>query len=88
MSVFHSAELLIPPERLLPDWAVIACDQFTSQPDYWRTVREQAGEQPSACHIIFPEAELGSGEAEHIASINAAMRRYLNEKLFRFWRCC
>ena len=83
MSVFRSAELLIPPERLLPDWAVIACDQFTSQPDYWRAVREQAGEQPSACHIIFPEAELGSGEAEHIASINAAMRRYLNEKLFR-----
>ena len=83
MSVFCSAELLIPPERLLPDWAVIACDQFTSQPDYWRAVREQAGEQSSACQIIFPEAELGSGEADRIASINAAMRRYLDEKLFR-----
>ena len=83
MSVFSSAALLIPPEALLPDWAVIACDQFTSQPEYWRAVRKQAGEKPSACSIIFPEAELGSDEQAHIASINETMRRYLDANLFR-----
>ena len=83
MAVFQSAELLIPWEELLEDWAVIACDQFTSQPEYWRQVRERVGKKPSACHIVYPEAELGKNEDERIASINARMREYLNGKVFR-----
>jgi hypothetical protein len=83
MSVFSSADFLISPEALLPDWAVIACDQFTSQPDYWRAVRAQVGDRPSAYHIVFPEAELGSGEEARIASIDGTMRRYLDAELFR-----
>lgn len=82
MAVFQAAELLVPHRELLNNWAVIACDQFTSQPEYWRAVREQAGEEPSAYHIIFPEAELGSDEDARIKSINAAMRRYLNGNVF------
>ena len=83
MSVFSSCELLLPSGEHLPDWAVIACDQFTSQPDYWKAVRGQAGGQPSAYRIVFPEAELGSGEEARIASINETMRRYLDANLFR-----
>ena len=82
MAVFQAAELLIPRAELLENWAVIACDQFTSQQEYWRAVREQVGELPSAYHIIFPEAELGEEESARIASINADMRRYLAEDIF------
>ena len=84
MAVFQAAELLIPHRELLGNWAVIACDQFTSQPEYWNAVREQAGGAPSAYHIIFPEAELGRDEDTRIQSINAAMRRYLNENVTSF----
>ena len=83
MSIFQAADLLIPHEAALPDWAVIACDQFSSQPEYWRAVREQTEGKPSAYHIVFPEAELGRDEEERIFSINAAMRSYLDAGLFR-----
>ena len=83
MAIFQAADLLIPREELLPDWAVIACDQFTSQPDYWRKVRERVGSRPSAYHITFPEAELGVDEAGRIASINRAMEDDLTGWIFR-----
>ena len=68
MPIFQAADLLVPHKALLPDWAVIACDQFPSQPDYWRDVRERVGAKPSAYHITFPEAELGGDEEGRIAS--------------------
>ncbi len=84
MAVFQRTELLVPWEELLEDWAVIACDQYTSQPDYWRGVRERVAKKPSACHIVYPEAELGGDDEEtRIAAINAKMREYLNGKVFR-----
>ena len=82
MAVFQAAELLIPRRELLENWAVIACDQFTSQPDYWRAVREQVMEKPSAYHIVFPEAELCGKRDARIASINETMHRYLDEDVF------
>ena len=83
MSVFTSSELLIPREELLPDWAVIACDQFTSQPEYWADVRRQTEGRPSAYALTFPEAELGGDREGRIASINESMRRCLEIGLFR-----
>ena len=83
MAVFQAAELLIPHSEFLENWAVIACDQFTSQPDYWREVRERVGDQPSAYHITFPEAELGVSRAERIASIKDHMRKYLDGGIFQ-----
>ena len=77
MSIFTCADLLIPEEPLLPDWAVIACDQFTSQPAYWAAVRKQTEGRPSAYHITFPEAELESDRVSRIASIHDNMRRCL-----------
>lgn len=48
-------------------WAVIACDQYSSQPEYWEEVREKVQNAPSALHLILPEVELGSGrEKEEI----------------------
>jgi hypothetical protein len=63
----------------LTRWAVIACDQFTSQPDYWQKVDKLVGRAPSTFHIIFPEVYLEKpGEMERIGSIQSSMRSYLD----------
>ena len=74
MSIFRSAGLMIPRQESLSNWAVIACDQFTSQPEYWEAVRTQVGTQPSSYHLIFPEAELGASDPQaRIEAIHHAM---------------
>ncbi len=65
-------------------WAVIACDQFTSEPAYWEEADRIAGDAPSALRLILPEAELGSENVgEKIAAIRESMRSYLASGLFR-----
>ncbi len=64
-------------------WAVIACDQFTSDQAYWRRVRETVGDAHSTLHMILPEADLGSvDEAAAIERINATMDEYLKNDVF------
>ena len=76
--------VLLPKENVdLKKWAVIACDQFTSQGQYWQQLKEYCGET-SALNIIFPEYYLDKGDMEErIQSINTYMRRYLTEGVFR-----
>ncbi|GAP07084.1 MAG TPA: DUF1015 domain-containing protein [Anaerolinea thermolimosa] len=76
-------EILIPRKDIdLKKWAVIACDQFTSQPDYWDQVRAFVGNAPSTFHLILPEVYLGSpDEPERVAAIQATMRAYLDQNL-------
>ena len=84
MNVFKATDILLPQNVELEKWAVIACDQFTSDPVYWQRVRSFAGDGPSTIHLILPEAELGSNdEAKTVQSINAAMERYLKEGVFK-----
>lgn len=76
---------VLVPNVLLPGagsdffkWAVVACDQYTSQPEYWENAERIAGDAPTALHLILPEAYLGKpGEAERIEAIKASMRDYL-----------
>ncbi len=82
-TVFHSADLLIPEEALLPKWAVIACDQYTSEPEYWEAVKREAGDAPSALNLIFPEAWLKQDREARIAFINRSMEDCLNRRIFR-----
>lgn len=83
MNIFKSTDILLPGNVDMEKWAVIACDQFTSDRGYWQRVRKCAGDGPSTIHLILPEAELGSEkEAQAVASINAAMERYLQENIF------
>ena len=88
MPVFQRTDLLIPRDELLPRWPVIACDQFTSQPEYWRRTAETVGSAPSAYHIVFPEAELGEDPDERVASIVRTMREYLASDVFRSFPQC
>ena len=81
---FLPADILLPQVEDMSKWAVIACDQFSSQPAYWERVRETAGDAPSTIHLILPEADLGSErEAALTAEINKTMRRYLDDGIFR-----
>ncbi len=83
MSVFQSTEILLPKDVELERWAVIACDQFTSDPAYWERVRKFAENHPSTINLILPEADLGSkNEAECVKCINAAMEEYLAKGVF------
>lgn len=77
-------EILIPkPEFNLKKWAVVACDQYTQDREYWRRVSETAGDGPSALKIILPEVYLeDNGKTERIASIRETMRSYLENDIF------
>ena len=82
-NIFQPANVLLPRDADMTKWAVIACDQFTSDKAYWDRVRATAGDAPSTINLILPEAELGSPrEAEEIADINRTMARYLDEGVF------
>ncbi len=74
-------EILMPANGIdLTKWSVIACDQYTSQPDYWQKVKDEAGSSPSTLHLTFPEIYLKDHDADsRIQKINEAMTRYLNE---------
>lgn len=83
MNIFKSADILFPKDADLSKWAVIACDQFTSDPAYWQRVRANAGTSPSTINLILPEADLGTNnEADAVKAINAAMEQYLNDGVF------
>ena len=79
---FKSANILLPQNTSMESWAVIACDQFTSDKEYWKRVRNHAGNNYSTLHMILPEAELAAATDETIANINAHMKRYLDENVF------
>ncbi len=80
---FTSADILLPQVSNMNQWAVIACDQFTSQPEYWDRVRETAGTAPSALNLILPEAELSDVTPQRIARINEKMEQYMVEDVFK-----
>ena len=83
MTCFQPADILLPRDVDMNKWAVIACDQFSSEPEYWQRVREHVGEAPSSLHLIFPEAELRQEPEKRIAAINARMADYERAGLFR-----
>ena len=71
--------ILLPrPGVDLGKWAVIACDQFTSQPEVWKAMESSIGDSPSTLHCILPECYLGTPDEEgRIPRINRMMREYL-----------
>jgi len=80
---FYPADVLLPKDADMTRWAVVACDQFTSQPEYWQAVEKTVGDAPSALRLILPEASLNAPDVdERIAAVNAAMSEYLDGGLF------
>lgn len=77
---FGSADILLPrfigePEKG-EKWAVIACDQHTSEPAYWKAVKNRVGKQPSTLQMILPEAFLSQMNEQTLSDIATTMRSY------------
>lgn len=86
MNVFLPADILLPKTDAIEKWAVIACDQFTSDNAYWDRVRTTAGDAVSAINLILPEAELGTAlEEEHTAMIHKTMDEYVDGDVFQVY---
>lgn len=80
---FYPADILLPKHCDMHKWAVVACDQFTSQPEYWQRVERTVGEAPSTLRLILPEAKLHAPDVEEqIAAINRSMEQYLEQGVF------
>lgn len=75
----HVPTLLLPKVGVsLPAWAVVACDQHTSSPEYWNETARLVGDHPSTLRLVLPEASLATGDrAASIAAINQRMTEYL-----------
>lgn len=75
--------ILLPKQGIdIEKWAVVACDQFTSEPEYWNKVEELTKHVPSTFHIILPEVYLESpNKQDRIDSINKEMQRLLDKEL-------
>ncbi len=81
---FYPADILLPADADLTKWAVVACDQFTSQPEYWQAVEETVGEAPSTLRMILPEAKLNAPDVDSaIDAINDTMKDYLDRGVFQ-----
>ena len=80
---FRPADILLPKDCEYSKWSVVACDQYTSQPEYWQRVAEYVGRAPSALRLILPESCLEGPNVEtDIMEINNTMSRYLREGRF------
>ena len=81
---FRPADILLPQGCDYDKWAVVACDQYTSQPEYWERVEGRVGRAPSALRLILPESSLDGPQVEmDITDINATMAAYLREGRFK-----
>lgn len=78
---FNPANILLPNNGIdMEKWSVIACDQFTSQADYWDAVEKYVADAPSTLNVVFPEIYLGTTtKQERIKYINNTMDTYLTD---------
>lgn len=83
-TAFSPANILLPQDCGLTKWAVVACDQYTSQPEYWERVDQFVGDAPSTLRLILPESKLESEHVEEeIQKINQTMEQYLEKGRLR-----
>lgn len=80
---FKAGNILIPKDADMYKWCVVACDQYTSEPDYWNEVKTIVGDEPSTLNLTLPEIYLEDEDVEDkIKKINENMKEYLDKDLF------
>lgn len=77
-------DILLPNSSInLEKWATVACDQFTSQPEYWKELEDYSEGAPSTFNLIYPEVYLNlPDKTERIEKINSTMNKYLADGVF------
>ena len=84
MTIFGKQPILLPKKCDLSKWAVIACDQYTTNMNYWQELYDYIGDAPSTLHITFPEIFLKDADIQpRIDKINAEMKRYTEIGFFK-----
>ena len=84
MIPFKRANILLPKDVDMTKWSVVACDQYTSEPEYWKEVEEIVGTSPSTLNLILPELYLEEDDTlDRIKKINMTMEEYLKEGIFK-----
>ncbi len=78
---FYPCDVLLPKSDF-EKWAVVACDQYTSEPSYWQEVENIVADTPSAYNIILPEAYLNDDNSDRIEKINKTMNAYIENGVF------
>lgn len=83
-TAFHNANILLPKSDTdMTKWSVIACDQYTSEPEYWDKVYSEVGSSPSTLNLILPELFLGKNDVDsRISAIHSSMDKYLSDGIF------
>ena len=78
-------QVYIPKQNIdLRKWSVIACDQFTSEPEYWHEVEKIVGDSVSTLHLILPEVYLENEDKdERVKQIHSTMKKYVEDDLFQ-----
>ena len=81
---FKRANILLPKKNVdMSKWSVVACDQYTSEPEYWKEVAEIVGKEPSTLNLVLPEVYLEENDvSERIKKINENMKNLLKDNFF------
>lgn len=85
-AAFLKSEFLIPSEIDMNKWAVIACDQYTSDRGYWEEVNDKVGDEPSALRLILPEVYLEKDNSVRVSKINESMQGYLDSGILKGYK--
>ena len=86
-TAFRPADILIPKNADMTRWACVACDQYTSDRDYWEKASEFVGDAPSALRLILPEVYLNDKDVgERIENTHKKMEEYLSRDMFTEYR--
>ncbi|MCM1314770.1 MAG: Maf family nucleotide pyrophosphatase [Prevotella sp.] len=86
-TAFHNADILIPENVDMNKWSVIACDQYTSEPEYWNEVYNKVGDAPSTLNLILPEIFLENDDvSERIENIHNSMDKYISDGVFKEYK--
>lgn len=84
---FKRGNILLPKNSDMTKWSVVACDQYTSEPEYWKDVEKIVGDSPSTLKLTLPEIYLEESDVEQrIANINSNMEELLNEDFFKEYK--
>lgn len=84
---FKKANILLPKSCDMTKWSVVACDQYTSEPEYWQDVEEIVGSNPSTLRLTLPEIYLEEADVEErIKKINSNMDELVTNDFFKEYK--
>lgn len=83
MNIVKIPNILLPKNNIdLEKWSCIACDQFSSEPEYWAELAKKVGDSPSTLNLILPEVYLTENVDDKVNQINCNMQKYIDSDIF------